>query len=560
MSRILNLVVPLLLLASMAGCSRKHYRESADREAAVIIAAKGTVVPNMPTNFTIAVLEKMALAGLPTKAVAEQIFGTNGDFEVSAQQLSLVQALDIAVKNSRNYQNRKEALYLQALSLALTRHRYTPIYSVDGAATYAQTVSEVQENINSIIVERTLREQTVGGGGSVRADYLLRTGGRLAVDFTTDFLRFITGDPRVTSSSALVATFTQPLLRGGGKAAAEPITQAERDMLYALREFVRFRQEFTIDIVSRYYRALQNRDAMANSYRALMSLTQNVERETANVDVGRRAAAQLDEIQQAALNAEIGWINAIRQYQQSLDDFKITIGLPLETMVFLDPAELRRLQIAHPDIPEADATKVALFGRLDLYNQRDQFEDAVRQVAVAANGLLPKVDIAASASYGGVRTGGGFPEINWDTYRWNAGLDVDLPIDRKAERNSYRAALINQDRSARELELAMDNIRLQIREDWRALDQARRTFEISKMGVGIADRRVEEQNIRLDIGLGLAKDLVDAQAAQLNSQNALTAALVGHTLARLRFYRDMGLLTINEDGTWHEDSPNLSAK
>ena len=71
---------------------------------------------------------------------------------------------------------------------------------------------------------------------------------------------------------------------------------------------------------------------------------------------------------------------------------------------------------------------------------------------------------------------------------------------------------------------------------------------------------MEEQNIRLDIGLGLAKDLVDAQAAQLNSQNALTAALVGHTLARLRFYRDMGLLTINEDGTWHEDSPNLSAK
>jgi outer membrane protein TolC len=159
-----------------------------------------------------------------------------------------------------------------------------------------------------------------------------------------------------------------------------------------------------------------------------------------------------------------------------------------------------------------------------------------------------------------VRTGEGFPEIDWDQYRWSAGLDLDLPIDRKAERNSYRAALINQDRSARALELAIDNIKLQIREDWRILDQARRTFDISEIGVAIADRRVLEQTIRLENGQGLAKDLVDAQSAQLTSQNARTAALIGHTLARLRFYRDMGIITINEDGTWNEEPPQLSAK
>jgi len=393
----------------------------------------------------------------------------------------------------------------------------------------------------------------------VRADYLLRSGGRIAVDFTTDFLRFVSGDPRVTSSSALVATFSQPLLRGGGKAAAEPLTQAERNMLYALRDFVRFRQEFTLDIVSRYYRVLQGRDGVANSYRALIGLNQNVRLVSAKVEVGQARLAQLDEIKQAALNAEIGWINNVRQYQQGLDDFKIALGLPLETAVYLAPTELLDLQIEHPDISETDASKVALFTRLDLYNERDQFEDAIRQVDVAANGLLPQLDFVASAGTGGVRTGEGFPEIDWEQYRWSAGLNLDLPIDRKAERNVYRTALINQDRAARSLELAIDSIKLQIREDWRGLDQARRTFEISEIGVGIAERRVLEQNIRLENGDGLAKDLVDAQAAQLNSQNARTAALIGHTLARLRFYRDMGILTINEDGTWNEESPNLSA-
>lgn len=547
-------VVPVLLLAMAGGCSRSHYEKSADREAATIISAKGSVVPNMETNFTIAATAKASLEGLPTKTTSEEMFGSEGDFEVGSHALSLERALEIAVKNSRTYQNQKESLYLQALSLSLARHRYTPIFSADAAGTYTETVAEVETGVNTLLRERTIR-----GAGGVRADYLLRSGGRIAVDFTTDFLRFVSGDPRVTSSSALVATFSQPLLRGGGKAAAEPLTQAERNMLYALRDFVRFRQEFTLDIVGRYYRVLQGRDGVANSYRALIGLQQNVQREEANVREGRRPAAQLDEINQAALNAEIGWINNVRQYQQGLDDFKIALGLPLETAVYLDPAELLELQIEHPDITETDASKVALFTRLDLYNERDQFEDAIRQVDVAANGLLPQLDLVASAGTGGVRTGEGFPEIDWEQYRWSAGLNLDLPIDRKAERNVYRTALINQDRAARSLELAIDNIKLQIREDWRGLDQARRTFEISEIGVSIAERRVLEQNLRLEIGQGLAKDLVDAQAAQLNSQNARTAALIGHTLARLRFYRDMGILTINEDGTWNEESPNLSA-
>lgn len=547
-------VVPALLLAFAGGCSRSHYQQSADREATTIITAKGSVVPNMETNFTIAAGSSVALDGLPTKSEPEEMFGSGGDFEVGSHALSLEKALEIAVKNSRSYQNQKETLYLQALALSLARHRYTPIYSADAAGTYTETVAEVQTGVNTLLRERTIR-----GAGSVRADYLLRSGGRIAVDFTTDFLRFVSGDPRVTSSSALVATFSQPLLRGGGKAAAEPLTQAERSMLYALRDFVRFRQEFTLDIVSRYYRVLQSRDGVANSYRALISLNQNVERETARVDVGQRPAAQLDEIKQAALNAEIGWINNVRQYQQGLDDFKITIGLPLETAVYLDPGELLDLRIEHPNIAETDASKVALFTRLDLYNERDQFEDAIRQVDVAANGLLPQLDLVAAGGTGGVRTGDGFPEIDWEQYRWSAGLNLDLPLDRKAERNTYRAALINQDRAARSLELAIDSIKLQIREDWRGLDQARRTFEISEIGVEIAERRVQEQNLRLEINQGLAKDLVDAQTAQLTSQNARTAALIGHTLARLRFYRDMGILTINEDGTWHEESPNLSA-
>jgi outer membrane protein TolC len=131
-------------------------------------------------------------------------------------------------------------------------------------------------------------------------------------------------------------------------------------------------------------------------------------------------------------------------------------------------------------------------------------------------------------------------------------LDLDLPLDRKAERNSYRAALIAHERAARDLVLAQDEITLRINDGWRNLDQAKRNFEISEIGVELADRRVKEQELRAELGRGTARDLVDAQNDLINSKNERTAALVSHTVERLRFWRDMGILMIKDNGQWEE--------
>ena len=47
-------------------------------------------------------------------------------------------------------------------------------------------------------------------------------------------------------------------------------------------------------------------------------------------------------------------------------------------------------------------------------------------------------------------------------------------------------------------------------------------------------------------------DLVDAQNDLINSQNERTSALVSHTIARLGFWRDMGILFIKQNGQWEE--------
>ena len=52
-------------------------------------------------------------------------------------------------------------------------------------------------------------------------------------------------------------------------------------------------------------------------------------------------------------------------------------------------------------------------------------------------------------------------------------------------------------------------------------------------------------------GIKLAHGL-DAQRDLIQARNGRTGALVNHTIARLRFWRDMGILSIREDGGWEE--------
>ena len=51
--------------------------------------------------------------------------------------------------------------------------------------------------------------------------------------------------PHTSSVSTINLDFVQPLLRGGGRAVTlEPLTQAERNLLYDVRDYARFRKLF----------------------------------------------------------------------------------------------------------------------------------------------------------------------------------------------------------------------------------------------------------------------------------------------------------------------------
>lgn len=553
-------------LLILAGCSKLHYRRSADRETAAIIADKSRAVPNMDRRFTIEQTNTLSLEGLRVATNTVDFLGADGAMETGARILSLEEALDISVKFSRAYQTRKEQVYLAALNLTMARNQFTPIFRGRSQVAYQTTTEEVRVVVDAITGQpRALaaedallvEQHRVTAQNQLGASWLLRTGARVSASFTTDFLRYLTGDPRAFTGSQLGATLVQPLWGGrGSKVTMENLTQSERNMLYALREFTRYRKEFSVQIATAFYGVLQNRDVVLNNWLGYQSFKKSADRSREFVQEGRTKLSELGRLEQQELVSEAAWINAIRTYKQSLDNFKIQIGIPAAVNIVIDTGDLDKLRILHPEISVDDATTLALTMRLDYQTARDAKEDAERRVDVVADALKTQVDLVASASINSAASEGRVAALpDPKRYRWDAGFNVDLPFERTAQRNAYRAALITAGQSGRDQTFLEDTIKLQVREGWRALDQAKRNYEISELTVRLSERRVEEQDLLAELGRGVAKDQVDAQNDLVNSKNQRTLALVAHTIFRLQFWNNRGILYIKENGQWEEVSP-----
>ncbi len=592
-------MVVVLSALILTACSTTRYREAADRETYRVIQSKSVSVPGMDPVFTIEESPMSPLDNLPLAGDPPEFLGEAAESEKGARVVSLEKALELAVQHNRSYQAQKESVYLNALGLTLDRHRYTPIFSATGGGDYSHTTQNVAKSSDPALkqafhdapdmMERISQmtgtpahlltsyaalvaqapdiaglkagssavagEDSVSARGQAGVDLLLKGGGRIAVDITTNFLRFLTGDSRLSATSALAGSITQPILRGAGrKIAAENLTQAERDLLYALRDFTRYRQQFSVEICSDYYGVLQDRDAAKNNWQSYQSFKKNAEREHALEAEGKRKQSDVRRLDQAQLSNENSWVSSIRRYRQRLDSFKIKMGLSADAPIILDDHELDSLRetgIIHPGITPEDAAKVAAASRLDLYTQRDRLEDAGRKVKIAQNAFLPKLDARFDITLPG-QPGTHPQHFDPERTRWNAGLDIDPILDRKSERNNYRAALISLERARRNLELAEDTVTLEVRDSWRNLDQAKRAYEIACKSVELNQKRVEEQELLSELGRATAQNRVDAQNDLTAAENNRTAALVAHTVARLQFWRDMGILFIKENGQWEE--------
>jgi hypothetical protein len=154
--------------------------------------------------------------------------------------LKLEQAVQLGLINSREYQDAREDLYLTALPVIAERFAFAAQFFAVGQAIREWAGRQTPEGH---VDNWTLNSNT----GFTK---LFSTGALLLFNFANQTVFNFTGAGRhLTSQSTINLDFVQPLLQGGGRAVAlEPLTQAERNLLYQIRNFVRFQRTFYVAI------------------------------------------------------------------------------------------------------------------------------------------------------------------------------------------------------------------------------------------------------------------------------------------------------------------------
>lgn len=465
--------------------------------------------------------------------------GSNG-----VLRLSLRQSLAVAARNDRKYQTHKEAIFRRALDLDTQRHAFETTFS----------------GMILAAMDGDMGTKTVKQGDRAGFARKFKSGAEAAGSLALDLVSLLREDWRSAAFGGDLS-ITVPLLRGAGRdVVTEPLTQAGRDLAYAVREFEHYRQTYAVSVAGAYFNALKYGQVARNALENRRRLKLNSQRAEMMFRAGRMQRIQMDQARTDLLDAEEGVIATRKAYEAYLDAFKVMIGLPPEGRIELDEGELRALERdmeavrkrtddpldGFPD--EREACRIALAERHDLFVARCAFEDVARNVKVAADALRAELTLKGGPSFSRKRETGSDGFAGDEV--WDAEARLGLPWDRRAERNAFKKQLIALEQARRALEEKEDAVKKTVRDDIRSLAAARASYENAVESMKVADLRVQSNNLFLQSGRSSMRDILEAESALLNARNSLCSALVSWWLSDLELRRDMGVLRISDGGMW----------
>jgi outer membrane protein TolC len=282
------------------------------------------------------------------------------------------------------------------------------------------------------------------------------------------------------------------------------------------------------------------------------------------------ARAGLGEIQQATARAvaelsedrrDVAW-QRLNRLARQLD------AAAAELYVLQTRIRVNLIQLEPVEWQAGPAIQYALANRLDLMNQRAQVVDAWRQITVTASALKAGLNLVFNANVATPPDSSNPFDFRASASRYRVGFQFDGPLNRLAERNAYRASLVNYQQARRAYMALSDQIVQAIRRDLRNLENFRLNFEITRQSLVSAARQVEFAREQL---LSPERGAADASTATLNILNALSSllgarsALIGNWVAyesgRMQLLLDLEALQLDARGlpTHEHDQPDSPA-
>ncbi len=291
--------------------------------------------------------------------------------------LSLSDAYRLALIHSPDLQQQRETLYLSALEVSIQRFGFdTQLFS--GFNSFFNSSGRFQNGSGN---SSTTFESSLGANGSgLQARRLGITGANFVVGLANTIMWEFSGTNNQSANSLINFSVIQPLLRGAGRERImESLTQSERTLLANVRQLERFRRGFYLEIAmgrsagagpSQSSNAFLNLVALTGSnvggYLGLLQQQQqikNIEFSVAQFesllvqfrelfDQDRIDALQVAQFESSVYSQQQILLNSRINYQDSLDRFKVLVGLPPDVDVQIEDPFLDEFKLIDDRFPE----------------------------------------------------------------------------------------------------------------------------------------------------------------------------------------------------------------
>ncbi len=373
--------------------------------------------------------------------------------------------------------------------------------------------------------------------------------------------------------SNLNLSFNQPLLRGRDlQVVRAPITLAKSRLRANEYGFQDQLQQLLTNAENAYWDVIGARENLKVQEQALALADTSLKRAQRELELGALPALEIFQPQAVYARAEILVTQARYRLAQTEDALRRQMGIDL------DP-ELRKLAISLTEsvLPPTDNTPFdkeglvanALRVRPDLMVQRQQIDIDDINLKVTSDSLRP--DFSFFGNYSSQGRGGptlrrqtifnpdgttspissvipggfgdaadqmwgfGFPIIG-------GGIQLRLPIkDRNAAAN-YADAVVTKRLDQLRIRTVEQNVRLDVLTAINQVENSRASVDLAKIAADLAQKRVEADQKRYELGTITLFFLLDSQNALTQAQSDLVTQSVQYRRNQLTLYRRLGTL------------------
>ena len=476
-------------------------------------------------------------------------------------QLTLKEALVLALKKNRN-------IKIEEINYEGSKGDITKEYGTfDPQLTLLSSYTEAEIPTASTFIEGgTINEDTFDFNAGIEGRLPTGTFYQL-IDFTAT--KTTTDSPIEILSPNWFDTVNfgigQDLLRDFGLSVnLTGVINAKRTSEISRNELIRTLNDTFLEVEIQYWElvaSIQNLELQKTA----LELAKDLERRnTIEVEVGVLPPVSITQAKSEVASREVDVISAENEVEAFADRLKNTLVIPLEEDIV--PADTPNEE--YVSFIESEVTKQALKNRPEIERAKLNMENNESLRHYYSNQRLPHLSVQANLSYQGlggdenpnrlifgdpsnptdipdqfIGLDNAFDQLfNGDFMTWSVLGVFSFPIFNWEARGQYVKAKADYNRSIVEYDKQIDDVNLDVRNSLRAAENSKRAIDAAKVSVELAKQVVNNDQERLDVGIGTTRDVLESQRDLVDAQSSLIRAIALYNIALARVERARGTI------------------